>query len=187
MSKKTFFFLWVLLLSGTKPDGQVLARPTLTQYDLEAAYLLRFMDFVEWPAAAFKGGKAPFVIGILGNDPFEGALDGLVQGRSYQGRAIRVQRFGDYDPNDLVALQDCEILFVADSERGRVAQILRQLGRSPVLTVSEIDKFPLYGGVIRFDLDGKKVRLSLNPKAAKKAKLRVGARLLQVCRILSPE
>jgi len=55
------------------------------------------------------------------------------------------------------------------------------------LTVSEIDKFPLLGGMILFDQVGKRIRLVVNLKAVKKAGLEISAKLLQVSRIYKPE
>src|SRR5580704_9706085 len=38
--------------------------------DLKAVFLLNFGQFVEWPTNAFPDETAPFVIGILGENPF---------------------------------------------------------------------------------------------------------------------
>src|SRR5688572_23920333 len=43
--------------------------PPLTEYQVKAAYLFNFGQFVEWPAAAYSSPTAPFVIGIVGEDP----------------------------------------------------------------------------------------------------------------------
>jgi hypothetical protein len=156
-------------------------------YDLEAAYLVHFLEFVEWPSNAFPDHKSPYVIGVLGEDPFGDRLDRLVSGRSINGRKVVVKRFGGFDPEEAEALLSCHVLFVAGSEKERLTGILRGIRKAPVLTVSEIEKFPLYGGIIEFDQQGKRIKLFLNPKAAKSAKLQVRARLLQVCRIYGAE
>src|SRR5687768_11102671 len=49
------------------------------EYDLKAVFLFNFAQFVEWPARAFPTAEAPFVVGIIGNDPFKGALDDVVR------------------------------------------------------------------------------------------------------------
>ena len=39
------------------------------EYELKAAYLITFAQFVIWPDEAFAGSNAPVAIGILGEDP----------------------------------------------------------------------------------------------------------------------
>ena len=94
---------------------------------------------------------------------------------------------GGYDTEEAKTLLSCHVLFVAGSEKVRLGNILRVVNKAPILTVSEIEKFPLFGGIIEFDQEGKKIRLVLNHKAAKNSKLQVRARLLQVCRIFRAE
>src|SRR4051812_38643992 len=48
-----------------------------SEYDVKAAYLFKFTKFVEWPASAYASNDAPFVIGIVGRDPF-GGLDRIL-------------------------------------------------------------------------------------------------------------
>jgi hypothetical protein len=47
--------------------GQAVAQPTESQ--VEAAFLLNFAKFVEWPPAAFSAPDSPFAVCILGEDP----------------------------------------------------------------------------------------------------------------------
>lgn len=159
----------------------------VTLYDLEGAYLVRFLDFVEWPPSAFADSGAPFILGILGDDPFGENLDRQVNGRLFNGRRVEVRRFDEYDPDEGPSMRECNILFIASSEKGDLGSILKSLQQAPVLTVSEMERFPLYGGVIGFEQEGPKVRLMLNKKAAQKARLKLSARLLQVCHAEDPE
>ena len=67
--------------------------PPLTEYQVKAAYLFNFGQFVEWPAAAYSSPAAPFVIGIVGEDPFGNVIDDIVRGESLAGRPLLVKRF----------------------------------------------------------------------------------------------
>lgn len=158
-----------------------------TLYDLEGAYLVHFLDFVEWPSGSFSDNRSAFVLGILGDDPFGENLDRQVNGRLFNGRRVEVRRFDEYDPDEVPAYRECHILFIAASEKGDLAALLKGLQQAPVLTVSEIDRFPLFGGMIWFDEERHKIRLMLNKKATQKARLKLRARLLQVCHLYSSE
>src|SRR5687768_963347 len=56
------------------------------QYQLKAAFLVNFAQYVEWPPQAFATGDSPFVFGVLGDNPFGPALKDLVAGELINGR-----------------------------------------------------------------------------------------------------
>ncbi len=60
-------------------------------------FLFYFSQFVDWPAAAFADERSPIVIGVLGDDPFDGALDQAVAGERVNGRPIIVRRLKSID------------------------------------------------------------------------------------------
>ncbi|MGH9611632.1 MAG: YfiR family protein, partial [Bryobacteraceae bacterium] len=62
------------------------------EYQVKAAFLLNFTKFVEWPAAAFAASDSPIAICVLGDDPFGGALDQIVEGEVVNGRKLVIQR-----------------------------------------------------------------------------------------------
>jgi hypothetical protein len=41
-----------------------------TEYQVKAVFVYNFSRFVEWPPQSFTAPNEPFVIGILGSDPF---------------------------------------------------------------------------------------------------------------------
>src|SRR5438132_1582835 len=60
---------------------------------LKAVFLFNFAQFVDWPSAAFPDSAAPLVIGVLGDDPFEGFLDQTIRGEHVRGRGFQLQRY----------------------------------------------------------------------------------------------
>ena len=60
---------------------------------VKAAYLYNFTKFVKWPDKAFENDEAPFVIGVLGKDPFGPILDNTVKGKKVAKRPIKTRRF----------------------------------------------------------------------------------------------
>src|SRR5689334_22952716 len=53
-----------------------------SEYQLKAAYIFHFAQFIDWPSAAFGTEGAPLVIGILGENPFGPALERTVHGKN---------------------------------------------------------------------------------------------------------
>ncbi len=180
--KTLFLSLGLLLLAaGPKP-----AAGEVSEYGVKAAYLYNFTQFVHWPQGALDDGS-PLVIGILGDDPFGAALDGAVQGKTAGGHTLQVKRLGDFSAGMGSKLAKCQVLFISYSEKDQVGEILKALKGASVLTVSEIDQFPVKGGVIQFDQEGQKITLTLNESAAKKAGLSISSQLLQVAKLYQAE
>ena len=159
----------------------------VTEYAVKAAYLVDFAKFVTWPAKAYGDDEGAIVIGILGDDPFGPVLDGMAEGKTLDGHALVVRRFESFDGSQTAALRRCHILFIAYSEKDRLQDILRAIKGAPVLTVSEIDRFPLKGGMIQFDQDGRRITLDINPSPARAAGLELSSKLLQVAKIYGSE
>jgi hypothetical protein len=152
------------------------AQTELDEYDVKAAYILNFARFVEWPPDVLAA-SAPLTIAVVGNDPFRGSLENVLRGSSANGHAIRV-RYLHWNDN----LSQCQIIFISASEEPHLPQILRNLGNAGVLTVSDVDRFSLRGGVIEFLMVGNRVRFDINRTPAVAARLTISSRLLHVAR-----
>jgi YfiR/HmsC-like len=147
----------------------------VSEYQVKAAFLLNFTKFVDWPSAALPDDGSPISICILGNDPFGGALDLIVEGETVNARKLVVLRL-----HRRPAAKACHVLFVAKSEKN-VPQLLAGLDPG-ILTVGEGDNFLREGGMIAFVLESRRVRFDINQKKAESAALKVSSKLLSVAR-----
>lgn len=171
--KRTLFA--VLLLSVAAAPLRAQAPALVQEYALKAAFLFNFVKFVEWPASAFAGERAPMTICVFGNDPFGRALDEVVQGERVGERGLAVRR-----PDGRDDLEACHVLFVSSSEKDRLAGVLAQVQGAPVLTVGDTDGFLRAGGVINFVLEGSKVRFLIDQEAAERSGLRISSKLMRL-------
>jgi hypothetical protein len=153
---------------------------------VQAAYLYNFAKFVEWSDEAFRDEKSPFVIGVLGDDPFGEILDDTVRGKKVAQRAVNVRRLQWRNPADRAGGKDCHIVFVCDSERHRLKEILAEWVGQPVLLVAGIPDFARDGGMIGFVLENQRIIFEINRKALEEAGLRASAGLLKLARIVEP-
>ena len=149
------------------------------EYQIKAAFLLNFIQFVEWPPTVFTNADEPFRIGVLGENPFGTALAETVQGETINNHKIIVQY-----AEGIKDLKDCQTIFISKSERKKVGEILAELDSRAVLTVSEIEGFARSGGNINFYLEDKKVRFEINPTAARREGLKVSSQLLSLGKII---
>lgn len=152
------------------------------EYDLKAVLILNFTQFVEWPSSAFAGESSPFVIGVLGRDPFGRVLEQVAAGERCGGHPIEVRRFRSV--NDV---HDCQILFVVDNEKNDLPRILAALRGKPILTVGDSEGFAVRGGMMRLMKNPEgKIQLRINLDAVKAANLTVSAKLLRVADVAPP-
>ncbi len=152
------------------------AQPVADEYQVKAAYLLNFARFVEWPTDVLPA-SSPMTIVIVGDDSFGGALEEVLRGKSANGHPIQLrhQRWDE-------VLTTYQIVFISNSEELHLSQILRALTHNGALTVSDIDRFSLRGGIIEFRMVGNRVRFDINRTAAIAARLTISSKLLSVAR-----
>jgi len=175
---RAWLILLVILL-GAGFFAAPLRAQAFKEYDLKAAFLYRLAEFVEWPSEAFPAAGNPLVIGVLGADPFGKALDEVVKGEEVKNRKLDVQRY-----HSMEEVKTCHILFISQSEAGRLEQIFSSLKDRKILTVGDTEGFAQRGGIVRFLTDKNKIRLRINLDAAKAASLTISSKLLRAAEVV---
>jgi hypothetical protein len=150
-------------------------RSNPSEYEVKAAYLYKLGKFVEWPDKVTPAAEDSFAICVLGKDPFGTTFDTTIAGESINGKKVVIKR--------LVKLHDavgCRILFISSSEESRLKEILADLSKTSVLTVSDMPQFARRGGMVEFVVDSKRVRFGVNLTSAERAGLTLSSQLLKV-------
>jgi preprotein translocase subunit Sec61beta len=181
MQRRKRTTLWVVAAClAMLPATAVRADGPTREYQVKAAFIYNFAQFVEWPAAAFANEDAPIVIATLGDDPFRGALDLVIQGKSIGKRSLVVRHFAA--PEDV---KNCHVLFVGAGSEDMLRTVIAKDPARPVLTVGESLQFSNVGGVIRFYEEGNKLRFEIDPRVAEKCGLKISSKLLKLAKIRS--
>ncbi|MGH9748514.1 MAG: YfiR family protein [Candidatus Polarisedimenticolia bacterium] len=165
------------LLAAPPPPIERPAPGAFGQYQVKAAFLFNFMKFVEWPPGAIPTGGAPWTLCLLGHDPFHGALEETVRGRTAGGRACEIRRVAA-----AAELPGCHLLFASLYEDDTIGAILARVASRPILTAGETDRFEHAGGMIRFVVEGDRVRFVVNAGAARHAGVKISSKLLSLAR-----
>lgn len=142
---------------------------------VKAAYLYKFLNYVEWPASAFAGPGAPYQIGVIGDDRVANELAGIIAGKTVDNRPIKARRIVYGEP-----LTQFDMVFIGREERDRQAALLRQLRTQPALTVTETDGALDQGSIINFRIVDNRIRFEVSVDTAEQAGLKLSARLLGV-------
>jgi len=149
------------------------------EYQVKAVFLFNFTQFVEWPPEAFATADTPFVIGVLGKDPFGPYLDAAVNKEYVQGHPLIVERYAT-----LADIRRCHVLYVSLSSKQGFRQILDAVKSKPVLTVSDAEGFAKAGGMIQFYNDKSRIRLRINVGPVSDSKLIISSKLLRLAEII---
>jgi hypothetical protein len=170
---RSFAVLVVACALGAAPS--VVRPDSAGPIQAEAACLVNFSRFVEWPSNAFQNPAAPFVIGIVGKNPFGLDLARVAWRASADGRAIEIREFRLGDD-----IRACQILFIGWPNQKLVTQALTSLRGSSVLTVSDASGFVNWGGMIEFSQRGEEVRFAVNDEEIKRAGIKASSNLLKL-------
>lgn len=147
---------------------------------VKAAYLYNFVKLVEWPSNSFETASSPFVIGVIGRNSLGDELDEVLKDRQIDGRKVTAVRFATP-----ASATNCHVLFIPESERRNVDNILEAVGSRPILTVSDLKGFETRG-MIALVKENSTITLRIDPDKAAKAGLKVSSRLLRLDKTLKP-
>lgn len=142
---------------------------------VKAAFIYKFVDYVEWPETAFAQPNTPVTIAVIGADAVAGELGQIAEGRKVSERAVIVKRL---KPGE--SLSGVHILFVGSSAVAQPAQLLQAARPLSILTVTEAEGVLAQGSVINFIVVDRRVRFEISRDSASKNKLRLSSRLLAV-------
>ena len=142
---------------------------------VKAAFLYKFLGYVEWPASVLPP-DAPYVIATMGGDDVAGELERIVATRSINGRRVTVRRMREGEP-----VQGVHVLFVARAEAA-AREVLRALQHRPVLTVTDAEHGLDLGGIVNLVTAGDRVGFEVSLDAAEQAGIGISSRMLAVAR-----
>jgi hypothetical protein len=142
---------------------------------VKAAFLVKFLGYVDYPEGVAQGAGEPLVIGVLGADDVAEELRRITAGRNMNGRAVAVRKLHAGD-----ALGKVHLLFIGDDDLPDIEKALAAVRQMPVLTVTEIGRNVRQDSVINFRVVDERVRFEVSLDAAEKNNLKLSSRLLAV-------
>jgi hypothetical protein len=142
---------------------------------LKAAFMLNFAKFTEWPA---REPGLPIVICVSDSDEVADAMARTVKGQMIGGRALQVSQIAAVG-----AVRDCQLLFVADREPRRLAAILGEASRFPVLTVSDIEQSSTNGVMVELFRENGRMRFAINIDILGRSPVKISSQILALAKI----
>lgn len=144
-------------------------------FAVKAAFITKFVPFVEWPDGIFYAPAGSVRICVVGQDPFGDLLDRVAAGQSIAGHPLIVQRLTVINRDS-----GCQIVFAAGSAEQPVADILQTVRGLPVLTMTDDAADAQSRGIINFVIIDNRVRFEIDDNAAAANGLTISSKLLSL-------
>jgi len=155
------------------------ADTTTVQNQVKSAFILNFIQFIDWPDGTFANADEPIIIGVLEKDPMEAVMAAAVEGKSVKGRKLVVKHFA------AGAIGKCQVLYTGSLAGEQASAVVKPLAAAGVLTVGDIDSFTDIGGIVRFYIEDRKERFEINQAAAERTHLQISSKLLKLAKIVN--
>ena len=143
-----------------------------TEQAVKAAFIPKFVRYVEWPIEARPAAGEPFRICVIGRDPFGSLLDLAAASEVVDGREVEVSRLAGAE-----ASAGCHLAFVRGASAQESARLLTELRAFPVLTITD-SRDGTARGMIHFTNAGGRVRFFIDEAEAAERGLTISSRLL---------
>jgi hypothetical protein len=178
MKKYLFYVISALCLIACSAVNLPAQEQKAEEYQVKALFLCNFINFVDWPADSSIHSSPTINVCVIGDDPFGNALDGI-RDKTFKDKKLAIRFYRSYDDP-----KGCHLLFIPATENRHSAQILKSVREANVLTVGDTEESARQGAIIGFYIEQKKVRFAINIEAARRAGLKISAKLLKLAKII---
>ena len=185
--------LGALPWSATAPAAEQARR--LQAADVEAAYLINFLRYTQWPPQRFASRASPLVVTVVGPADVASRLRAVAAAAGpIDGRMVVVHNLptprgslelpldSQRDREAAQLLRDSHLVYFHDEAGPMHPRVLADLWGQPVLTVGNSRGFVARGGMIGLVRNGGNIVFEANPGAVRNAGLVVSARVLKLAR-----
>jgi hypothetical protein len=163
----------ILCFAGTRV---CFAQAPTYEYQIKAAFIFNFSQFVSWPDSTFSSDTDPIIIAVVGKNPFGNYLPELIQGEKSGNHPLVFKHY-----KDIADIGPCHILYV--SREKDFAEIREWAADKSILTITD-SKQPMQGEIIKLVFENKKIRFEVNSKAAREVDLSLSSKLLRLAKII---
>jgi len=146
------------------------------EYFVKASLIEKFARFTEWDDQLL--GET-FIICVLGESPFKGELEKMAGKVRIKDRPIKIKYIRDF-----TKVQPCQVLFISNSEKNHITEIIGRYSAWNTLLVGDTPGFSEKGVHFNFYYkNNETIHFEVNPKALEKAGLKIDMLLLNLGKI----
>lgn len=150
------------------------AQPRIPDYQVKAAFLYHFTQFVEWP---LPNNRDPFLMCVADSPATGAALEQLTRHRFVEAHPIQVLRVTASSD-----VHNCRLLFIAVCSKTKLQQLLANVHDLSLLTIGEQSGFVDAGGMVELFRHDERIVFTISPEAMQKVHLNASSKLLRLAR-----
>jgi hypothetical protein len=169
--RKTIFISALLILWSALPSG-ISTAETPQEFKIKAGYLLNIPMFADWTSS--PAGYPSFKVCVIGETPLNDVLESM-KGRRIKNRPVALATI-----HDIAQTDNCQVLFIAASERFRLQRLLPEAHRMGIMTISDMRDFSRQGGMVSLISVNNKITYDLNLVAARAAAISFSSQILKL-------
>ena len=178
--KKKCKLLFLILITGLSINQYTNAYAE-SDIQLKAVILGRLPSFIQWNAELYKPENSQnFNLCVLGNNPFGSILDKIYEKRTIKKKTPKIRYL-----NNINELAGCHLVYIAESEKRDISEIVERAKQLSILTIGETDGFEDKGVIIKLYVENKKIKFIINIQAAKESALTISSQLLTMSKIIN--
>jgi hypothetical protein len=167
-----------LLADTSSPCQQTAYRPAL----VEAELVERFTQFIDWPPDRLAEKDGPFVLGLLGRNEVEPAIEKLARERFFKKHRVEVRRLEGPE-----GAEACHAVWIGGSADAQLAAVLARTTGKPILTLGDTEGFAQRGVMINLRRESSHIAFEINLDEARKSGLKFSSRLLALGKIVAAQ
>lgn len=147
----------------------------------KADFIVKLIDFVEWPAGKGVDAGGAVVIACVGDSPVIAALQNAAAKKTAEGQKVTVRTVAAGDP-----LAGYQMVFIGACDKAELAKVMKATAGGPILTISNCPSFAKFGVMVNIleEAEGSKVKFEVNTMTVKEAGLKIGAQLLKLAIVI---
>ena len=173
--------IFLLLISFSISPNNIFA--DMDEYAMKAILMSKISNYVDWPEnSSVNDKKKPFVIGILGDNPFGKILENLYndKDKKIKNKEVRIEYLKKINEIDGLS-----ILFISKSKNNELEKILKFAKHEKILTISDTETFGEKGVLINFFFQGNKIKFELNESASLNEGFSIDYRLRKIAKLIA--
>ncbi len=177
VSKNKFFrniCIFLIAVFGLIPVSLYAEEILYGEYEVKAAFIYNVAKFIEWPEHAISSQNDSLKLCIMGDNPF-GTVFKKIEGKQVKNKKFIIELI-----KSVSSIKECNMLYISKSEEKNLASIINFANNYNVLTISDEAGFEKRGVIINMFISEEMIRFNINMDDAKKAGLKVSAKLLKL-------
>jgi len=159
-----FFLIVGIPMHSQQPENN-------KQYAFKAAFLFRFMEYIDWPASSKSN---TFNFAVIGKSAITRQMVAIASDQKVNNAKMMVKEY-----TNLEDIQNCQLLFVPENCPIPIETITAKFAKRPVLIVTEREGLAEKGAHINFILSETKLKFEFNLNAIDDTGIRVSSNLLK--------